>query len=86
MQYMDWIDNADSYVCPVCRYETDNPGRYPMATCPKCGWRPVPERVRNMVSPLAYWCEDDVGPYCPVCHGHNTRMSRFCPDCGVRLK
>lgn len=32
-----WIDNADSYVCPVCRFETDNPNKF-HERCPKCGF------------------------------------------------
>ena len=34
-----WIDNADSYICPVCRFETDNPNRFPFAKCPRCGFQ-----------------------------------------------
>lgn len=33
----DWIDNADSYLCPVCGYETNNPN-YHRGICPKCGF------------------------------------------------
>lgn len=28
---MEWIDNADSYICPMCRKEVNNPT--------KCGYR-----------------------------------------------
>ena len=34
-----WIDNADSYVCPVCGFETNNPNRYAGAKCPYCGFQ-----------------------------------------------
>ena len=34
-----WIDNADSWVCPYCRYECDNPNKIPGNKCPKCGFR-----------------------------------------------
>lgn len=37
---MDWIDNADSYICPQCKYETNNPNKFPGHCCPKCGFRP----------------------------------------------
>ena len=38
-----WIDNADSYLCPVCGFEVNNPNKFrahpTMNTkCPKCGW------------------------------------------------
>lgn len=32
-----WIDNADSYICPVCRCEVNNPNRF-YGICPKCGF------------------------------------------------
>lgn len=36
----EWIDNADSYICRKCRFETDNPMKYPLAKCPICNrWR-----------------------------------------------
>lgn len=34
-----WIDNADSFICPVCSFECDNPNRYPKARCPQCGFQ-----------------------------------------------
>ena len=34
-----WIDNADSWVCPCCGYECDNPNKLPDSKCPKCGFR-----------------------------------------------
>lgn len=34
-----WIDNADSWICPVCRFETGNPNNYKGAICPKCGFQ-----------------------------------------------
>jgi len=34
---MHWIDNADSYICPVCGFETDNPLRF-KCKCPVCGF------------------------------------------------
>lgn len=41
-QYDDWIDNADSYICPKCRFECNNPFYYSrVATCPRCGFTPT---------------------------------------------
>lgn len=34
-----WIDNADSWVCPYCGYECDNPNKLPDGKCQKCGFR-----------------------------------------------
>lgn len=33
-----WIDNADSYICSECRYETNNPNNNPCGPgrCPRC--------------------------------------------------
>lgn len=45
---MDWIDNADSYICPVCRYEISNP-LVNNACCPKCGF--VPDRFKAPAQP-----------------------------------
>lgn len=33
-----WIDNADSWICPYCGYECDNPNKIPGNKCPKCGF------------------------------------------------
>ena len=34
-----WIDNADSYICPKCRFETSNPNKYKGCICPNCGFQ-----------------------------------------------
>lgn len=36
----NWIDNADSWICPKCGKEVANPNHFPSATCPQCGFRP----------------------------------------------
>lgn len=37
-----WIDDADSYICPNCGYATDNPLKNLTPSgnsqCPMCGW------------------------------------------------
>ena len=45
---MHWIDNADSYICPVCGFETDNPNRYDDAKCPSCGFQDIKDKVSKM--------------------------------------
>ena len=37
MSNMDWIDNADSYICPVCRLEVNSPAKSNYQ-CPRCGF------------------------------------------------
>ena len=34
-----WIDNADSYICSACGYESNNPNKekYGAGVCPACG-------------------------------------------------
>lgn len=34
-----WLDNADSYICARCGYETGNPNKLPGGPwrCPRCG-------------------------------------------------
>ena len=35
-----WIDNADSYICPKCRLEVNNPMHFD-CKCPRCGFMDV---------------------------------------------
>ena len=34
-----WIDNADSWICSMCGYESNNPNKekYGSKRCPSCG-------------------------------------------------
>lgn len=34
-----WIDNADSYICPICGEEVRSPSAYPGCKCPNCGFQ-----------------------------------------------
>lgn len=34
-----WIDNADSYICPICNQEVRSPSDYPGCKCPNCGFQ-----------------------------------------------
>lgn len=34
-----WIDNADSWICPVCRLEVSSPAKYDGCKCPVCGFQ-----------------------------------------------
>lgn len=39
-EYKDYIDNADSYICPICGNEIANPNKYENNKCPICGFEP----------------------------------------------
>lgn len=41
---MHWIDNADSYICPICGFETGNPNRFEGCRCPVCGFQDEKDR------------------------------------------
>lgn len=41
---MEWLDNADSWLCPICRTEVNTPTKYNYY-CPKCGF--IAERDKN---------------------------------------
>lgn len=45
---LSWIDNADSYICPVCGKEVNNPAKYPGCKCPCCGFQSPRDREREM--------------------------------------
>lgn len=34
-----WLDNADSWICPICGFETSSPSKYDGCICPKCGFQ-----------------------------------------------
>ena len=36
---LHWIDNADSWICPICGFETGSPAKYEGCKCPKCGFQ-----------------------------------------------
>lgn len=40
-----WIDNADSYICPVCRLEVNNPAKFWGCICPRCGFQDPKDAV-----------------------------------------
>lgn len=80
----DWYDNADSYLCPDCGYETSNPLRSScIAKCPRCGFVPdkynhghVPEMVAGKME-------------CPNCHDYVVlpagTLMNYCCNCGTKL-
>lgn len=45
-KYDHWIDNADSWVCPVCGEEVRDPGKYPGCKCPNCGFQDEKDKNR----------------------------------------
>lgn len=54
---MHWIDNADSYICPICGLETGNPNRFEGCRCPVCGFQDEKDRRasdENLIQPDDY--------------------------------
>lgn len=49
---MEWIDNADSWICPLCAKEVANPNDYHEARCPSCGFQAtsIPEFSDTLLS------------------------------------
>ena len=48
MKTLEWIDNADSWLCPICRMEVSAPTKYNYH-CPKCGFiTERDERIKDM--------------------------------------
>lgn len=50
-KYDHWIDNADSYICPVCGEEVRDPGKYPGCKCPNCGFQDERETIMKIDIP-----------------------------------
>lgn len=46
MKTLEWIDNADSWLCPICRTEVWSPAAYNYK-CPWCGF--YAERDKNKI-------------------------------------
>jgi rubredoxin len=44
---LHWLDNADSWICPVCGFETGSPAKYEGCKCPKCGFQDDKDRVES---------------------------------------
>lgn len=56
---MNWIDNCDSYVCPKCAFETNNPNKYRFCEngntkCPQCGWE-ANDAIKKHNTSNPYW-------------------------------
>ena len=60
-----WIDNADSWICPVCGFETGNPNYYD-AKCPVCRFQDVKDG-KNMNENKIWWMNNDQLSNCPFC-------------------
>ena len=41
---MHWIDNADSWICPVCGLEVSSPAKYGGCKCPQCGFQDTKDK------------------------------------------
>jgi rubredoxin len=59
MKTLEWIDNADSWLCPVCRMEVSTPTKYNYH-CPKCGFiaeTKAAENVNGSTSSISAVCK-----------------------------
>ena len=43
-----WIDNADSWICPVCYLEVPSPAKYVGCKCPKCGFQDEKDKTNKI--------------------------------------
>lgn len=58
---LNWIDNADSYLCPKCRAEVDNPAKTE-GRCPRCGFQDPRYGVMTNRRYLESLSDDDFAP------------------------
>lgn len=49
---MHWIDSADSYICPICGFETNNPSKYEECRCPVCGFQDKKDKKSRVMEEL----------------------------------
>lgn len=47
MGYEHWIDNADSWICPICGFETSSPAKHEGCKCPKCGFQDEKDKMEK---------------------------------------
>lgn len=59
-----WIDNGDSWICPICAHEEENPNKFPNSKCPICGFQDPKDANKDQQA------KADAGKphpsYCPV--------------------
>lgn len=77
MSNMDWIDNADSYICPVCRLEVNSPAKSNYQ-CPRCGF--IAEKDKNRYNQMRR-----TSMIKEVESGHLVEVVR-CLECKYRFK
>jgi tRNA(Ile2) C34 agmatinyltransferase TiaS len=44
---LHWLDNADSWICPICGFETSSPAKYEGCKCPKCGFQDDKDKYKS---------------------------------------
>lgn len=85
-----WIDNADSWICPVCGFECDNPAKHEGCKCPKCGFQDEKDRKQSE----GEWEKRDFIVFdfvktayrCTSCNTTWDAPTKFCPNCGAKMK
>jgi len=58
-----WIDNADSYICPVCGKEVSSPAKYEGCKCPECKFQDEKDQ-KTMVQVIEEVCEQMCNDFC----------------------
>lgn len=76
----DWIDNADSYRCPVCGYETGNPNNH-NCKCPVCGFTADKDMLGKEYD-LDRLRKRGSGEYL---YNEDGNRNRYCGQCGQRI-
>ena len=86
-----WIDNADSYICPICGFETNNPNRF-NCKCPVCGFMDTKDIMPADIVEVVHgrWIHDYNNLYgCSECGERETmspkKLKNYCPHCGAKM-
>jgi hypothetical protein len=49
---LHWLDNADSWICPVCGFETSSPAKYEGCKCPRCVFQDDKDKTESEYSEM----------------------------------
>lgn len=83
----NWIDNGDSYTCPVCGYEVCNPHYYPGSRCPACGFQDPKDAPQCPICSAGHEIIVYAKTNDPKEKGeYRRRTAKCCPECGKELK
>ena len=82
---MHWIDDADSWICPICGFNTSSPAKYDGCKCPVCGFQDPKDAITVDTKPVRHgrW----IGLwYCSECSIVNRGdKTNYCSYCGAKM-